>query len=317
MSRNNRKENGELITINSSLESNKQNPSSLKNSALYHFLDKNKYGHGFGMTFSKMYKLNYDIQDDDNSTHALYGLQYELKNPKKQDQLQYWSRIIGEYSNFNRFYFQLGAGANFSKNKKYTSAELIICPAETGPAYSKNIYRIQGNLYQDAFVFGRLNVSLSLEANYYMPSKSNTKNTTSDSYQGSATAKIIWDKGLPQKSKLLPFVETSYLESSIGYASIPTATGYPYWMIDSRFYAGGGVGWELGKEESDFNCRVEAAWFYDDYSTDFKRFLGNIAYQIFDYTAITSSFEIYSQSKFYSNVIQFGVKYNLNKKQKK
>jgi hypothetical protein len=73
----------------------------------------------------------------------------------------------------------------------------------------------------------------------------------------------------------------------------------------------------LGKEESDFNCRVEAAWFYDDYSTDFKRFIGNIAYQLFDYTAITTSFEIYSQSKFYSNAIQFGVKYNLKKKQKK
>lgn len=314
---NNRKENGELVTVNSNLESNKQNPSSLKNSILYHFLDKNKYGHGFGMTFSKMYKLNYDIQDEDNRTHTLYGLKYEIKNPKKQDQLQYWSRIIGEYSDFNRFYFQLGVGGNFSKNKKFTSAELKIFPAETGPAYSKNIYEFQGNLYQDASVFGKLNVSLSLEANYYTPSKTNAKIVTSDSYQGSATAKIIWDNGLPKKSKLLPFIESSYLESSIGYASIPTATGYPYWIIDSRFYAGGGVGWKLGKEESDFNGRVEAAWFYDDYSTDFKRFTGNIAYQLFDYTAITTSFEIYSQSKFYSNAIQFGVKYNLKKKQKK
>ncbi len=314
---NNRKENGELITINSNLESNKQNPSSLKNSILYHFLDKNKNGHGLGVTFSKMYKLNYDIQDEDNLTHTLYGLQYEFKNPKKQDQLQYWSKIIGEYSDFDRFYFQLGVGGNFSKNKKYTSAELKIFPAETGPAYSKNIYRLQGNLYQDASVFGKLNVSLSLEANYYTPSKTNAKIATSDSYQGSATAKIIWDNGLPKKSKLLPFIESSYLESSIGHASITPSIGYPYWMIDSRFYAGGGVGWKLGKEESDFNCRVEAAWFYDDYSADFKRFIGNIAYQIFDYTAITTSFEIYSQSKFYSNAIQFGVKYNLKKKQKK
>ena len=197
------------------------------------------------------------------------------------------------------------------------ATELKIFPAETGPAYSKNIYRLQGNLYQDAYLFGKLNVSLSLEANYYTPSKTNANIATSDSYQGTATAKIIWDNGLPKKSKLLPFIESSYLESSIGYASIPTATGYPYWMIDSRFYAGGGVGWKLGKEESDFNCRVEAAWFYDDYSTDFKRFTGNIAYQLFDYTAITTSFEIYSQSKFYSNAIQFGVKYNLKKKQKK
>jgi hypothetical protein len=94
------------------------------------------------------------------------------------------------------------------------------------------------------------------------------------------------------------------------------ASGYPFWAISERFYAGGGLGWKFGKEDSNFNGRVEASWFYDDYSDQFKRFIGGVSYQIADYTAITAAFEIYSQTKFYSNVLQFGLKYNLKKRKK-
>lgn len=312
-----RKENGDNITVNSSLESNKKDPSAFKNGVFYSYQDKNKNGHGFGATFSKMYRLTSEIDDADNTTHTLYGLQYQYNNPKSFEKLQYWSRIRGEYSDFERFYFQFGAGANFSKNKKYTAAEFKIFPAETGPAHSKNIYRMQGNLYQDGFIFGILNASLSLEANYYTQSKSGNVIKTSDSYEGSATGKLILDNGIEIKSKLLPFIEASFMEASIGHATINLSSGNPYWMIDNRFYAGGGVGWKFGKEEMDFNFRLEAAWFYDDYSDDFKRFTGSLSYQLFDYTAVTTSFEVYSQSKFYSNAIQFGVKHNLKKKTKK
>lgn len=112
-------------------------------------------------------------------------------------------------------------------------------------------------------------------------------------------------------------MEASVLKSSIGNATINPSSGYPYWIIANRFYTGGGLGWKFGKEESNFTSRVEAAWFYDDYAADFKRLTGVMSYQIWDFTALTTSFELYSQSKFYSNVIQFGVKYNLKKKTKK
>jgi hypothetical protein len=329
----NRIENGNFIAFNSSLESNKKDPSAFKNTVSYNLYDKKKNLHSLGATFSKMYKLDFEILDDDNVTHTVYGLQYQFNNPKKDEKLQYWSRIRGEYSDFGKYYFQFGAGANFSKNKRYTSAEFKIFPTETGPAYSKNIYRMQGNLYQDTYLFGILNVSLSLEGNYYTQSKSKTVTKTSDSYEASSTGKIILDNNKDVKSKFLPFIEASYLKSSIGEATINSSSSYPYWIIDNRFYAGGGLGWKFGKIDSNFNSRLEAAWFDDNYKgdvyidengdvssdngSDFKRFTGEISYQIFDYTAIMTSFEVYSQSNFYSNVIQFGVKYNLKKRQKK
>ena len=88
-------------------------------------------------------------------------------------------------------------------------------------------------------------------------------------------------------------------------------------MIENRFYAGGGLGWKFGKEENNFMSRVEVAWFYDDYAADFKRLTGEISYQVADFAALTTSFELYSQSQFYSNIIQFGLKYNLKKTRKK
>ena len=192
-----------------------------------------------------------------------------------------------------------------------------VFPAESGPAYSKNIYRAQGTIYHDASLFKILNASISLEANYYSKSKSSTIATISDSYEASITTKIGLDNGEEKKSKLIPFTEASILKSSIGKATINPSSGYPYWMIANRFYAGGGLGWKFGKQESNFIGRVEVAWFYDDYAADFKRLTGEISYQIRDFTALTTSFELYSQSEFYSNVVQFGVKYNLKKRQKK
>lgn len=315
--RKNRKEFGNFVDINSSLESNRTAVSAIKNEVSYNFHDQRKNQHSITFTLSEMYKIMFEIEDPDNITHSIYGLQYQFSNPENFEKLQYWSKIRGEYSDFGKYYFQFGIGGNYSKNKKFTSAEIKIFPAESGPAYTKNIYRTQGNIYHDRYLFGLINTSFSLEANYYTKSNSNSVASTSDSYQGSFTAKIGLDNGEEKKSRLIPFIESSYLKSSIGTATLSLSSGYPYWMIENRFYVGGGLGWKFGKEENNFMSRVEAAWFYDDYAADFKRLTGEISYQVLDFAALTSSFELYSQSQFYSNIIQFGLKYNLKKMQKK
>lgn len=310
-----RREFGNFIAFNSALESNKKDPSAFKNILSYNLYDNNKNLHSIGTTFSKMYKIEYQINDEaDNITHTLYGIQYQFNNAKKEEKLQYWSKIRAEYSDSEKMYYQFGVGANFSKNKKYRSAEFKIFPAESGPAYSKSIYRMQLNYYQDSYFLKYLNGSLSLEGNYYTQSKTNSAFTTGDSYEGSLTGKLSMDKGEEKKSKFLPFIEASYSQASIARGIIDNNFGYPYWIIDSRFFAGGGLGWKFGLSDSDLTGRVEAGWFYDDYSDEFKRYMGEINYQIFDYTGIKVTFELYTQSKFYSNAIQFGIKHNLKYK---
>lgn len=313
----NRKEKSNFIAIASSLETNRQNASALKNLVSYNFLDKKSNIHSIATTHSKMYHIAYEIDDIDNNTHTLFGLQYQFNNSQVFEKLQYWSRIRAEFSDTDDYYFQLGMGATLARNKWFRSAELKFFPVETGPGYSKNIYQLQGNFYQDGYLFKFLNVSLSLEADYYLPSKKSSVAQISESYQISSIGKIVFDDGREVKSKLLPFIETAFTTASIGTATVNPSSGYPYWIIPKRFFAGGGLGWKFGKTDSNFTSRVEVAWFYDDYSEEFKRFIGELSYQIFDYTAITTSFEFYNQSEFYSNAIQFGVKYNLKRKSKK
>jgi hypothetical protein len=312
----NRKEFNQYLEVASSLESNKTKAAAFKNILSYNFHDTKKNIHSLAATFSSMYRVNVAVSDPDNVTQKLYGFQYGFKNTKNVNKLQYWTTARLEHSDLGKNFFQFEIGANRSKNKKFTSAEFKVFPAENGAAHSKNIYRLQGNVYQDATCWGIINTSALFETNYYTKSKKSATLSTEEAYGATLTGKAIVDNGEDKRSKFLPFLELSYLKSHVGNTELDLASGYPFWAISERFYAGGGLGWKFGKEDSNFNGRVEASWFYDDYSDQFKRFIGGVSYQIADYTAITAAFEIYSQTKFYSNVLQFGLKYNLKKRKK-
>jgi hypothetical protein len=225
-----------------------------------------------------------------------------------------------------------------SKNKKFRSAELNLFPAETAPGVNQKIYQIKLNLYQDFYLLKNINASISLEGNYYTsgllstdtihngpilnPNRfarniytlvdNNTYEVTTydDAIEGSATVRAMLDNGEAKKSKLVP-----YLEGQFSQGSRDQSTGYPYWMIKNRLYGGAGLGW--GFVIRNFRSKIEAGYFFDDYSNNFKRYSGNIDYQIFDYTALSTNFEFFSQSKYYSNSFQLGIKYNLKKKIKK
>lgn len=314
-----RLEYGNFVNYETELESNRKDLSSYKNILSYNMYDKRKNLHGIGITYSSMYRLENDLPDyTDNRSHDIFGIQYQFNNPKSFEKLQYWSNLRYEYSDFKKSFIQFGAGANYSKNKSYSSAEFRIAPVENGPSHSKSIYRFQLNLYQDYTFFKYFNTSLSLEGNYYNRSEVlNKEYYAYESYEGSATGKIIFNRWGEKKYRFLPFIESSRSQGSLGKSTIPLSSGYPYWMIDERFFIGGGLGFAIGKFEDDFNMRVEGAWFNDDYASEFSRLIGNFNYQIFDYTAVTANFEFYVQSKFYSNAFQVGIKHNLKRKQKK
>ncbi|MEM0543945.1 hypothetical protein WFZ85_15160 [Flavobacterium sp. j3] len=88
-------------------------------------------------------------------------------------------------------------------------------------------------------------------------------------------------------------------------------------MLDDRFYYGGGMAFKIGKEQDNFNMRVEASYFEDDFSDNFKRFNGQFNYLLFDYTELTATLELFIQSEYYSNAVQFGLKHSLKKRKKK
>jgi hypothetical protein len=312
-----RRETGNFIALNSGTETNRKNPMSFKNVLSYNWYNKKAALHSVGLTYSTMYDIELPVSDADNRTHAVGGVQYQYNNPRSFDKLQYWGRARVEVNQDQKLYYHTGMGANFSRNKGYHSAEFKIFPFENGPAYSKNIYRMQLNLYNEKNFFNAFSASLSLEGNHYTPSSKDAQVYTTASYEGSITSKVTLDNGKPRKWQLLPFLEGSLSQASLGRGNADLQSGYPYWMIDDRLFGGGGLGVKYGLDTADFRARVEAAHFFDDYSKEFQRFTGNVAFQLFDYTAITASFEVYVQSKFYSNNLQLGIKHNLKKKNRK
>ncbi len=311
-----RKERADFVSFDSQAESNKNDPQSWRNILSYNHYDKNLNLHSFSGTYSTMYKVNLPVKDLDNVTHAIGGIQYQFTSKKTDEKLEYWSKARIEYSDYQKFYYQFGAGAFLSKKRSFQSAQFRLYPAETGPAHSKRIYRMQLNLYQDYYFMKYLNASVSLEGNFYTKSKETTNVRIDQSYEGSFTGRLAMDKPEEKKMKFIPFVEGTLTQASVGRSIISPNLGYPYWMIDKRLFGGGGLEWKYGLSEDNLIARVEAAYFFDDYTDQFQRYAGEISYQLFDYTAVSASFEIYAQSKFYSNAVQLGVKYNLKPRKK-
>lgn len=318
--KNDRKKYGDFLKLDSSLETNRELNSAVKNSFSYNVFDKKQNIHSFGATFSKMYELDFDIKDElHNLTHDVYGIEYKFTRAVKENKLNYWTSGRLEYSNQSKAFFQFSSGINLSKEKNFSSLIFKIAPAETGGAHSKSIYRFQLNYYQDVYLFGFLNANLSLEGNYYNPSSTeDTYVVTGDTYEGSITGKVFYNDGVDKKLKILPFIESSRSQGSFKseYAYF-LRFGYPYWVIDDRFYYGGGMAAKFGKDTDDFNIRVEGSYFLDDFSDKFQRYTGTLNYLLFDYTEINVGVEVFVQSVYYSNAVQLGIKHSLKKKQAK
>lgn len=312
-----RKERGDFLAYNTSADTNREAPQVFRNVLSYNHYDKNGNLHSFAATYSTMYRVDVPIKDPDNVTHAVGGIQYQYNSPKEAENFHYWGRARAEYSDFKKFYGQFGAGVNFTKNKNYKSAELNIFPVETGPGHSKKIYNLRLNLYADYYLFNMINASLSLQGDHLTDSRGYRMFNIAKSYEGAVTAKIAYDKGDEKKSKFLPFIEGSRTQAAIGRHTVDPSLGYPYWMIDDRLYGGAGIGWKYGLESDNIQARLEATYFFDDYTKQFQRATGEIAWQIFDYTLLTAGFEAYIQEKYYSNSVRFGIKYNLKQRKKK
>lgn len=333
-----RLEKGDVLDLLSSAETNREKISVQKNLLSYTHKDQKNNFHSFSAAYSQFFALPTNKVYADNYYVSLLGLQYKYTTAALDLKPQYWYRGRIEVDRKANPYVQAGVGYSKAKGNNYRSTELNLMPVETAPGVHKKMYELRFNYYQDFKLIKFVNSSVSFETNYftqgmlgidtistvaprlqqpqgrkvYTPIDANSYSVTTydDAIRSSLTFRNVYDKGLIRRSKFLPFLEAQY---SLG--SIDLADGYPYWMIRNRFFAGGGVGWQY--QMTNFSSRVEAGYFYDDYSDFFQRYLGSLNYQLFDYTSISVGIEYYLQSKFYSNAVQFGIKHNLKKRIKK
>jgi len=340
-----RKKYGNYVNLLSSLETNQKNNAIQKNQLSYNRFDKKYRLHSASVTYSKYYKQAFVENFGDNYDNDLMGVEYKVTTAEREGKPQYWTRARVELDKKTKAYYQFGIGFSSAKEKRYRSGELNLFPVETAPGVNQGIYQLRLNLYQDFYLFKYINTSISIEGDYYTdgllavdtiknpiifnPEKPNpearrnfrkvytvldseryTISDFDDSYSGALTLRFMYDNGVEKKSKFIPFLEGQY---SVGSRSLPV--GYPYWMIKSRMYEGGGLGWKL--KLTNLEAKLEGSYFFDDFAKNFQRYSGSFSYQLFDYTSLMISAEIFSQKKYYSNSVQVGIKYNLKKKIRK
>ncbi len=270
-------------------------------------------------------------------------------NNDVEGKIDYWGKIGAEVDNRNGGYYHAGIGASRAKNKRFTSVELNLFPTETAPAMNEKIYDLRLNFYTDMYFFKKINATFSFESNYYTNglltqqyvdftpitdpnarpdqfekgtdgfAKSiytalEGQNYRIDNYDATAdaalTAKFSWDDGEKIKSRFIPFVEGQYSRGTRDLAS-----GYPYWMVRERLYGGGGLAYALNLP--NFYTRLEGSYFLDTFSDSFQRYSGTVTYQLWNFSALSATFEFFNQQKYYSNAISFGLKHNFKKKFKK
>lgn len=329
---------GDFIDLNSSTQTNQNDPTTFKNLLSYNFYNKKGSLHGLSVSYDKYYKLELNNKKyDANEDNSTMGLQYKYTSPVIDEKPQYWSSARVEVDKKTNPYYEFGAGINYAKNKNYKSAEFNLSPVETAPGLNEKLYNMKLNIYNDFYLFKKINTTLSFEGNYYTRGllsrdtitpiinpnrfKARKKYTqlengdtviedTDDAMDGALTLRTMLDNGDVKKSKLIPFIE-----SQVSYGTKDLSSGYPYWMIKNRLYGGAGLGWQF--ESTNFHSRIEAGYFLDTFSHNFERFSGIITYQIFDFTALTLNMELFNQDKYYSNSVQIGIKHNLKRRYKK
>ncbi len=336
LTKTNRLKYGNFIESENELQTNQTRKASLTTRHSYNFYDKKKNLHRIAATYSEFYPLIRSTIDtiivdptftrmmnraeeettipisEQNIFRNVYGIEYQYNNPFSYEKFQYWSRVRLEMDNFNELYMQFGAGISKTYNKNFSSAQINVMPVQTAPGHAKEIYHVRTNLYQSMYFYKKINASLAIESSYYSKSNQNTDFITENNIDITFTLRTGWDNGEEKQYKWVPFLESSLVRGSTNLDD-----GYPYWMLDKRFFGGGGISFSYGLEKDDFKAKAEAAYFLDDYSEQFQRFSGTVSYRLFNYTALVSSFEIFNQDKFYSNTIQFGLKHSFKEKKKK
>lgn len=331
---------GNFIELDSHLETNQKNTSFQRNLISYNRYDRKGFIHGIGISYSKYYELETTQKlYVDNVYNYTVGIQYKITSPVRENKPQFWSRARVEVDKNSHQYYQFGAGISSSKERNFKSAEFNVAPTETAPGLNQGIYHMQLNVYRDFYISKNINTSVSLEGNYYTegllsrdtigppinpnrlmnPIRLGRKVYTDigngftqvddidGSYDGALTLRMMWNDGETRKSKFVP-----YIESQASYGSRDLTVGYPYWIVKNRLYGGGGLAWEFNLPT--FTSRLEAGYFLDDFAGHFERVTAQLSYQLFDFTAITLTGEVFEQSKYYSNAIQFGIKHNFKKK---
>lgn len=265
------------------------------NSVTYNLKTRNLNQHSLSVTYSDVSDLVLNNFDVNNVPHSLYGLRYRYQTRENTEKPIFYALGGLEQDDLSNTFFTLGAGISVSNQKNFKSLGYTFSPVKTGPAISRQIYWSELVGYYESGYGKTFQTSFSPVFTHY----------TTGAMEGALTGRFFYNTKKGTGSRFSP-----YAEAFFSAANENQEDGNPYWMIDSRFYGGGGLAWTYGQDQSrKLYIRIEAGAFYDSYTDNFVRLTGNFAFPIKEFTYVTGQFEYFNQALYYSNGFQFGIKH--------
>jgi len=290
------KNENDFIETTSVLVADRLEPTTLGNKVAYGFRDKNLNTHKIGVTQFNAYHLKTNHPEDIN--HYLYGAEYSFKRKERESKINYSGSLGAQIDQKSDVFVMASANVSYAKDSLYSSAQLLVQPAITGPAYSLNIYQTQLNIYQELTLNKNYTGIVNLETNYY------SDGVLDATLTGKFSKSFLW-----QKSHSF----TPYSEISGTLGNTNREDGYPYWSTKERLFGGLGLTYTLKNETTGIELNLDATAFIDTYSDSFQRYIGNLKLPVTSRFYINANAEFYTLENFYSNNFNLGLKYYLDK----
>lgn len=272
-----------------------------ESSATFNLRTERGRQHSFSVTHASVSDLVLTDVDPQNLAHELYGLSYRYQTANNPSKPLFSAGAGLQRDNFNKMFVELEASISQSKENVFKSLSLDFAPVQTGVGISKEIYKSEIIGYYERGSTKFWQSSFALVGSYY----------TNGGLEGALTSRLFANLKRANKSRFSPFAELF-----VSAANTSQENGNPYWIIKSRLYGGGGIAWTYGRDERKLKSRIEAGYFFDSYTDGFLRVTGNVSFPIKEFTYVTTQFELFNQSLYYSNGVQLGIKHFLDRKRK-
>ncbi|MGO4921355.1 DUF2194 domain-containing protein [Maribacter spongiicola] len=289
-----RKKKGHSIGLTSSAIADEFNPTLFNNELFFGFYNKKLNFHKFSIVQGAAYSVLKDTIVPNDIDRDLLGIEYMYKTESNKKRPFFVGAKV-ELDNFNKVFFHIKTGINFIGETSKSSLALKANPVTTGPGYNLNIYDIQLKATQEFEYSSNLNHEFYVNADYY----------TDSQYYAIGGTRVEYNLLNINNFKLGPLVEGAY-----GVGSEDRRNGFPYWLTEYRLFAGGGLQFQLGNDDSDFNLKSDFSLFAEQDEDNFQRYEGELSYRIKNFTTINLNYSYFTIDQFFSNAVQLGIQYN-------
>ena len=289
-----RKKKGHSIGLTSSAIADEFNPTLFNNAFHFGFYNTKLDFHKFSIVQGTAYSVLKDTIVPNDIDRDLLGVAYQYKTESNEkNPFSVGAKV--ELDNFNKVFFHFNTGIDFIGDNSTSSLALKVHPVTTGPGYELNIYDIQVKAAQEFEYSSNLDHQFYVKADYY----------TDSQYYAIGGTKVEYNLLNLDKFKFGPLIEGAY-----GVGSEERRDGFPYWLTEDRLYAGGGLQFTIGNEDSDFNWQNDFSLFAEQEEDSFQRYEGKLSYRIKNFTTVHLNYSYFTIDRFFSNAVQLGIQYN-------